>query len=116
MSHGTIIITTDRIGNEPALYFVNIMHNNLQCMSSDSHIKLTAGRTDNKAKQATKPASVSVLDNAVPFASKEPKTYRVTLSLPITTSGGAKTAERIFTNLVKGDPNRPLLHLRTKAI
>lgn len=92
------------------------MQHNSQCIPSGSHIELTAGRTDNKAKQATKPASVSVLDNAIPFASKEPKTYRVTLSLPITTSQGSKAAERIFTNLIKLDPNRPLLHLTTTPI
>lgn len=43
------------------------------------------------------------------------KTYEVSLTLNVTTSGGEISARRIFSNIVKSDPNHPFLNLKVNA-
>ena len=40
--------------------------------------------------------------------------YYVSVSLLITTSKGKEMAKRIFSNLIKNDPNHPILKIKVK--
>ena len=42
--------------------------------------------------------------------------YEVSLTLKVHTSEGEDMAKRIFSNMVKGDPNQPLRFLKVRAL
>lgn len=47
---------------------------------------------------------------------KDVEMYQVSVSYVITTSGGKDMAKKIFSNIVKSDPNHPLVNVKTRYV